>query len=304
MSTFAGTFVHLNGRLLAGSQARISVFDRGLLYGDGLFETLRAYNGEPFALSEHLSRLRTSASFLRIRLPRQSWRQDIAALLRRNRLDDTDAWVRITLTRGAARPRLTPPTGMRPTVMLTTGAIDPASARAQRRGVGVVLLPFARDRFLAEHKVLGYLPAVLGKSIAARRNAFEGLFVDTDGMLTEGTTSNIFVVRNASLLTAPAQGLLPGVTRRLIVAAAAANGLRVMEQPLRPDDLRQADEAFLTSSLAEVIPITVVDAHAVGTGGVGPWTRRMQHAYRELVAQALPPSTQSSRHVSRPVALR
>ncbi|MBP1685350.1 MAG: branched chain amino acid aminotransferase apoenzyme [Deltaproteobacteria bacterium] len=288
MSTFAGRFVLINGELLAASQARISVFDRGLLYGDGLFETLRAYNGRPFALNEHLARLRASAAFLDIRLPRQSWRQDIGTLLRRNRLVQTDAWVRITLTRGVAAPRLVPPARMQPTIILTTASIDPGIASAQRRGVRVVLLPFARDGFLAEHKVIGYLPAVLGKSIAARRKAFEGLFVDGEGMLSEGTTSNIFIVRDASLLTPPVKSLLPGVTRRLIIAAAATDGLRVVEQPLRTVDLLQADEAFLTSAVAEVVPITAVDTHAVGTGRVGPRTRCLQRAYRQLVAQALP----------------
>ena len=288
MSLFAARFVQVNGRLLAASRARISVFDRGLLYGDGLFETLRTYKGRPFALNEHLSRLRGSASFLGIRLPRRSWRGDIAALLRRNRLLDTDAWLRITLTRGVAAPRLVPPARMRPTVILTTGPIDPAITPAQRRGVRVVLLPFARDGFLAEHKVISYLPAVLGKSIAARHQAFEGLFVDGEGMVTEGTTSNIFIWRNASLLTPPVKSLLPGVTRRLIIEAAVADGLRVIEQPLRTEDLLEADEAFLTSSLAEVVPIIEVDTRAIGDGRVGPRTRRLQHAYRQMVAQALP----------------
>ena len=210
-------------------------------------------------------------------------------MLRRNRLLDTDAWLRITLTRGVAAPRLVPPARMRPTVILTTGPIDPAITPAQRRGVRVVLLPFARDGFLAEHKVISYLPAVLGKSIAARHKAFEALFVDGEGMVTEGTTSNVFIVRNVSLLTPPVKSLLPGVTRRLIIAAAVTDGLRVIEKPLRTEDLLEADEAFLTASLAEVVPIIAVDAHAVGTGRVGPRTRRLQHAYRQMVAQALPP---------------
>jgi branched-chain amino acid aminotransferase len=290
MSMFAAKFVHVNGRLVAASRARISVFDRGLLYGDGLFETLRAYTGKPFGLEEHLSRLRASASFLGIGLPRQSWRKDISALLQRNQLVETDAWLRITLTRGVAAPGVVPPSGMHPTTIVTAGPLDRAIASVQRHGARVVLLPFARDGFLAEHKVIGYLPAVLGKSIAARHAAFEGLFVDGEGMVTEGTTSNIFIWRNASLLTPPVKSLLPGVTRRLIIEAGVADGLRVIEQPLRTEDLLEADEAFLTSSLAEVVPIIAVDAHAVGTGRAGPRTRRLQHTYRQLVARALPPA--------------
>lgn len=286
MSTFAPKFVHVNGRLVAASRARISVFDRGLLYGDGLFETVRAYKGTPFGLEEHLSRLRSSAAFLGIGLPQPSWRKDITALLQRNQLADTDAWVRITLTRGVAAPAVVPPARIHPTLIITAGPLDPTIASAQRHGARVVLLPFARDGFLAEHKALNYLPAVLGKSIAARHGAFEGLFVDADGMVTEGTTSNIFIWRHMHLLTPPSKSLLPGITRRLIIEAAVADGLRVTERPLSTEHVFDADEAFVTSALAEVVPIIAVDARAIGDGRVGSHVRRMQRLFRRLVDDA------------------
>jgi branched-chain amino acid aminotransferase len=280
-------FVHLNGRLLAASRARISVFDRGLLYGDGLFETLRAYKGSPFGLDEHLSRLQASASFLGIGLPRQPWQEDIVALLRRNKLVDTDAWVRITVTRGVAAPTLLPPSRLHPTIIISAGPLHPAIARVQRRGARVALLPFARHGVLAEHKVLNYLPAVLGKIIAARHRAFEGVFVNADGLVTEGTTSNIFVWRHTHLLTPPAGGVLPGLTRRLILEAAVADGLRVTERPLTTHELLDADEAFITSSLVEVVPIIAVDARSIGNGQVGARTQRLQRLYRQMVDHAL-----------------
>jgi branched-chain amino acid aminotransferase len=287
MSVTDSKFAHVNGRLLAGTRAQVSVFDRGFLYGDGLFETLRAYEGKLFALAEHLARLRSSASFLGIRVPRRPWEKDVSALLQRNQLVGTDAWVRITLTRGVAAPAVVPPSRIRPTVVITAGRLDPRIARAQQRGVRATLLPFARHGFLAEHKALNYLPGVLGKSFAARRGAFEGLFVDTDGWVTEGTTSNLFIWRNTRLLTPPAASILSGITRRLVIQAAVADGVGVEERPLTTRDLFDADEAFITSSLAEVVPLIAVDAHRIGNGKVGTHTRRMQRWYRQTVDQAL-----------------
>ena len=287
MSTRLPRCVHLNGRLVAVRRASVSVFDRGLLYGDGLFETVRAYRGALFALDQHLLRLRSSARFLGIAVPRYAWRTDINALLKRNRLLTTDARVRITVTRGAAARGVVPPRGIRPTTIITAEAVDPAVARAQQRGVRVALVPFARDGFLAEHKVLNYLPGVLGKRIAARHHAFEGLFIYPTGHVMEGTTSNLFVWHGKRLLTPPAAGILPGLTRRLIIGAAAADGIRVHERPLSGKDLFDADEALLTSSVMEVVPIIEVDGRSIGGARVGPRTRRLQHLYRQIVVQSL-----------------
>jgi len=286
MSAPLPKYVELNGSIVPASRARVSVFDRGLLYSDGLFETLRAYGGVPFALEHHLARLQASARFLGIVLPRKPWRRSIAALLARNGLRRDDAAVRITVTRGAAAPGLLPPRTS-PTVFIVATALDPAIARVQRHGARVVLLPFARDGFLGEHKVLNYLPAVLAKVIAARHRAFEALFVDREGLVTEGTTSNVFVWRRGQLLTPPLGGILPGLTRRLVIEAAAIDGIGVVERGLRAQDLLSADEAFLTSSLAEVVPIVAVDAHAIGDGQVGKRTARLQRQYRQLVDQAV-----------------
>lgn len=287
MSAAVRQFVHVNGRLVAASGPHLSVFDRGFLYGDGLFETLRAYEGKLFALAEHLARLRSSASFLGMRVPRRPWEKDVSALLRRNQLAGTDAWVRITLTRGVAAPAVVPPPRIHPTLVITAGVLDPRIARAQQRGVRATLLAFARHGFLAEHKALNYLPGVLGKSLAARRGAFEGLFVDVDGCVTEGTTSNLFIWRNRRLLTPPAASILSGITRRLVIQAAVAGGVAVEERPVITRDLFAADEAFLTSSLAEVVPLIAVDAHRIGSGKVGIHTRWMQRWYRQVVDQAL-----------------
>jgi branched-chain amino acid aminotransferase len=286
MSTRAAPFVQVNGRFVPAPRAQISVFDRGLLYGDGLFETLRAYRGRPFALPEHLARLQASADFLGFAVPRRRWRRDIESLLQRNGLLATDAWVRITVTRGAGARGLLPPARPRPAIIAMAGPLDPAIARAQRFGARVALIPFARHGFLAEHKVLSYLPGVLGKVMAARHEAFEGLYVNAAGYITEGTTTNIFVWRGKRLLTPPTEGILPGITRRMIIELGVADGLQVVEDPLAVDDLLDADEAFLTSSLAEVVAINAVNARKIGNGGVGPRTRRLHQLYRQTVDPA------------------
>ncbi len=287
MSRKTPSFVQLNGRFVPAREASISVFDRGLLYGDGLFETLRAYSGKPFALDGHLARLQTSADFLGLVVPRRPWQRDVAALLKKNGLLASDAWVRITVTRGVGARGLLPPARPQATLIAMAGAIDPAMARVQRFGARVALVPFARHGFLAEHKVLSYLPGVLGKVIAARHEAFEGLFVDADGHITEGTTTNLFALRGKRLFTPPIAGILPGLTRRTAIELATADGLRVVERPLSADELLDADEAFLTSSLAEVVPIVAVNARSIGNGTVGPCAQRMQHLYRQTVDQAL-----------------
>jgi branched-subunit amino acid aminotransferase/4-amino-4-deoxychorismate lyase len=287
MNEAGPAFVHVNGRVVPAARARISVFDRGLLYGDGVFETLRAYRGRPFALATHLARMRASSRFLGIRLPRRDWRADVGDVLARNRLLSTDAWVRITLTRGVAAPALLPPERIQPTVIIICGRLSAAIDRAQRRGTPVTFLPFGRHGFLAEHKALDYLPAVLGKAMAVRRHAFEGLYVDADGSVTEGTTTNLFVCRRNWLVTPPTAGVLPGVTRRLVIRLAAADGLRVTERRLTPNEVAAADEAFLTSSLAEIVPIISVDDRPIGGGQPGRRTQRLQHLYRQMVDQTL-----------------
>jgi len=287
VSGTSGAYVHLNGRCVAAADARVSVFDRGFVYGDGLFETMRAYHGVPFGLEEHLMRLRASAEFLGIPVPRRRWAHDVLTLLRRNRLTGADAWVRLTVTRGVAPYGLRPPARPRPTVLITCGRVDPGLAAAQRDGVSVILLPFARHGFLAEHKTLNYVPAIIGKTMAARRGAFEGLFVEPDGTVTEGTTSNVFVWRKRRLITPPVASLLPGLTRRLVLEAAVADGLRVEERRLTTRDVVAADEVLLTASVVEVVPVIAVDGRAVGDGRVGPRTARLQDLYRQVVAERL-----------------
>ena len=277
-----GSTVFLNGRYVAGERAAVSVFDRGLLYGDGLFETMRSYRGVVFQLDEHIERLRASSGVLALPLPAFDWRARCHELLRRNGLVERDAWVRLMVTRGTSAPRLLPAERSQATTIILSGALP---NRRRTSPATAVLLPFAPESFIAEHKSLNYLLGVLGKAFAARHGADEGLYVGANGILREGTTSSLFLVRDGSLYTVPADGILPGITRQCVLGLATTAAIRTVERRLRPADLLESDEAFLTSSLAEITPLVRVDERPIGGGRPGPVTRQLQRLYRTAVGR-------------------
>jgi branched-chain amino acid aminotransferase len=279
----ATDYVFLNGRIIDAKRATVSVYDRGLLYGDGLFETMRAYRGVAFASEDHFHRLRTSADILGLPIPNLDWPATIAELLAKNDLALRDAWVRLTVTRGPAEPRVMPPELPKPTTILMVRPVDAAIAEHQKHGVKVTLLPFSRHGFVPEHKSLNYLAAVVGKVLASYHGAYEGLFVRNDHILTEGTTTSVFIVRDETLWTSPEGGILPGITRRVVLDLAHTNQLRVVEREILTTDLRLADEAFLVSSMIEIVPIVQVDDAALGDGQAGPLTIRLQKLYQQAV---------------------
>jgi len=277
--------VFLNGKFVPAADARVSAFDRGLLYGDGLFETIRTYSGHPFALEGHLARLRRAARHVRLPLPQSDawWRARIVELIERNRLAKRDAAVRLTVTRGVGGDGLIPPVRPRPTVLIMARELPANLARLQRRGVGVALLPFhpGLGGYLSSVKTTDYLTAALGKALARRNGAFEGIYMTRAGRLLEGTTSNVFVIRGRSLETPPLGGdVLPGVTRGIILALARADGFRVRERPITRKDLQAADEAFLTATTIEIIPIHRVDGRKIGSGRRFTMVSRLQELFR------------------------
>jgi len=279
--------VWLDGRLVPSSRASISVFDRGFLYGDAVFETVRAYDGRLFLWPQHARRL--AASLRAFRIPQPS--TDLAAaareLLAARGL--ADAAVRVTISRGTGEG-LVAPARITPTVVATARPI-PSELPAQReRGVSVLLLPFGRGHggITDGHKTNAYLPAVLGKTRAAERRAFEGLYVERDGLVSEGTTSNVFAVRGGRLLTPPLEaGCLPGVTRQVILHLAAEEGLSGETMALQASTLHEMDEVFLTASTIEVMPVVRVDRQRVGDGKPGALTRLLQDRYRTFVKRTL-----------------
>ena len=264
--------VWLDGRLVDEQAASVSTFDHGLLLGDGVFETLRVYSGEPFALDEHLARLHSSAAVMGIPVP-----DDLGAaaheVLRANQL--SDARMRITLTSGGGPAGLARGAGS-PTALVVTlplAAWPPVSTAIVSR--------FRRDEQspLAGAKTTSLAQSVIALAEARDAGADEALLLNIAGNLCEATTANVFLVRDGIAATPPLDsGCLAGITRAHVL------GLGAVERTLSRDELSQADEAFLTSSTREVQPLVAIDGRRVGTGEPGPVTRRLAGAYSELVA--------------------
>ena len=282
--------VYVNGDIVPLESARIGVLDRGFLYGDGLFETVRTYAGAPFGLPQHLRRLARSARVFRIPFdPAASyWLPRVRRCLRANDLLRTDAAVRLTVSRGAGPFGIIPPAELRPTTMMLATPIDPRLPRAQARGVTICFFPFRLvTATLPSHKTLHYLPAVLGKMIARRRGAWEAIYLGADDTVLEGTTSNIFAVERGRLITPPLNGILPGVTRHVLTTLAKRAGVPLLERPLTRRQLLAADEALLTASTIEILPVVRVEQTRIGNGTPGPVTRALQAHYHRHVARTL-----------------
>jgi len=277
-------WVWLDGALVAVDDARISPFDHGLLVGDGVFETIRVYGGEPFAWTRHLDRLAHSASGLGLPVPdRDALRAAACEVLSANGHDE--ARLRITVTGGVA-PLGSERGDAGPTVVIASSLLRPWPD-----SVSVVIVPWVRnDRgATAGLKTTSYAENVRALAYAHERGASEAIFANTRDELCEATGSNVFVVREGKLATPPgSSGCLLGVTRALVIELAEAAGIAVDESPLPLDALRSADEAFLTSTTREVQPISHVDDRAVPSV-TGPVAAALSTAFNALVAQHLDP---------------
>jgi branched-subunit amino acid aminotransferase/4-amino-4-deoxychorismate lyase len=282
--------VWLNGRLLPARTAGVSALDRGLLHGDGVYETWRTYGGLPFAVAAHMRRLAAAARMLGLPSAGSAalWEVRSRRLTAANGFGD--AAVRLTLSRGASGDPLLPTRRARPTFLLTTRPLPRDLARQQREGASVVLLPFPRDAGppWGGLKLIGHASAVAGRLVAARRRAAEGLYVTAAGEVTEGTSTNLFLVERGCLCTPPlAHGILPGVTRALVLRLARRLGLDVSEEPVTATRLKGTREIFLTASTVEILPVTRLDGRRVGDGRPGRLTRLLQDRYRAGVVTAL-----------------
>ena len=277
--------VSVNGRLQQAAEASVSIFDRGLLYGDGIFETFRIYDGRPFRVDDHLRRLQHSAHAIRLRLPHPAawFRRQIGLLLHANRL--SDAIVRLTVTRGVGPTGLEPPPTVVPTIILFARPFAGYPASLYQRGLTVIIASMRRPPPVAtvpHTKSLNYLGGILAKQEAVRRGADDALLLSMEGHVCEGTTSNLFFVRAGRLYTpSPRTGLLEGITRRVILKLARRLKIPVHEGLFHPNELTAADELFLTNTSYEVMPVVRVEGHRIGTGRPGPLTRRLRRAFQQ-----------------------
>lgn len=285
------TKVSIDGEIQELDEARVPVTDRGFLYGDSVYEVVRTYGGRPFLLTEHLGRLQRSADQLCLALPGglEPIARDVEATVRA--AQNAESYVRIIVTRGSGPIALDPSTAERPRRVVIVTPLQLYPEALYREGALIRLVATGRgdSGLLAGAKSGNYLLNVLALGEAKRQGAHEAILLDHQGRVTEGATSNIFLVREGGLHTPPlSAGILEGITRRTVFGLAAAARLEVIERELRPADLRSAEEIFLTSSLREVLPVSrVMDVEGalfpVGGGLPGQITRRLHRAYLRVV---------------------
>lgn len=279
--------IYLDGRLMPEAEARIDPADRGFTLGDGIFETLRAYDGVAFRLEAHLDRLVAGAAALGIPLPQSpaGIGDAVARIVAANVLSEGDAAIRITLTRGTGARGLLPPPDPRPTLMVTAAAYRPAPPRP----LAAALIEIRRNEHspLSRMKSLNYLDNVLAQYEAHVRGADEAVMLNTAGRLVCAARANLFVVRGGALITAPvSEGVLAGIAAAEAVSIARELGIAVHEAPLERDALATADEAFLTNSLIEIAGLGSIDGRPIGDGQAGPLTARIAEAYRARVGRS------------------
>ena len=277
-------WIFVNGEVVERSTARVSALDRGLLYGYGLFETMRSYGGRVFRLTEHYRRLCDGASRLAIAVPLSldDVGEAVDAVLVRN--DLADAYLRLTVTAGTP-PNAAGPAGDAAAVLVARPLTD-YPPDLYRRGMAAVVSPVRRNETspLTRVKSLNYLDSLLAREAARRRGADEAILLNTRGLVAEGSASNLFLVEGGRLLTPSIEsGALPGITRQAALELASAAGLEAVESGVEMQALWDAPEVFLTNSVMEVMPLTMLDGRPVGSGKPGPVTERLGQMYRELV---------------------
>ena len=279
-------FISINGSLTSKEDAKISVFDRGFLYGDGVFETLRIYNGIPFMLDEHMERLIAGLKALRFQKLPAGIKVYASRVIEANKI--SNGILRITVTRGEVVAGIDPLACMEPTVVITATEGVPYPEESYLKGFRAVIANIKKDRNspLCRVKSANFLTHILAKGEAADAGVDEALMLNYEGFLTEATVSNLFLLKGNSLLTPSVEsGILPGVTRRVVIEIAGKMGLEVKQREIRHEELYSADEAFLTNSLMEIMPLIEIDGQAISNGRPGKITAWLHKKYVELVKE-------------------
>jgi branched-chain amino acid aminotransferase len=278
--------IYIDGKYYDEKNARISVLDHGFLYGDGVFEGIRSYNGRLFRLSEHIDRLFCSAKAILLAIPmaRQEIQLAVLATCRRDRM--RDGYVRLVVTRGVGSLGLNPSHCKQPSVIVIAGKIQLYPAELYQQGLKIITVPTTRNLNSALDpaiKSLNYLNNILAKIEAQNGACDEAIMLNAQGYVAECTGDNIFMVKGGRLFTPPlSAGALHGITRGVVLELARENGIAVSESNLTRYDLFNADECFLTGTGAEIIPAVQIDGRTVGDGKPGPVTLQLIAQYQDL----------------------
>jgi branched-chain amino acid aminotransferase len=279
--------VYIDGKYYPKSQAKVSVYDHGLLYGDGIFEGIRAYDGVVFKLKEHIDRLYCSAHAIMLQIPltRDEMIEIVLETLRKNSLKDS--YIRLVVTRGAGDLGLNPKKCLKPTIIVITDTIALHKGEAKEKGVTAMLSWVKRDPVDAtshEIKSLNYLNSILAKIEANISGVDEAICLDKNGFVCEGVAENIFIIKNGKLFTPPSYtGALQGITAEAVMELARKLGYEVIEKNITPYELFNAEEVFFTGTAAEIIPVKEINKRTIGNGMPGSITKKLMDEFPKLV---------------------
>jgi branched-chain amino acid aminotransferase len=287
--------VYVNGTIRPADQAVVPVYDHGFLYGEGIYETLRTYNHVPFLYDRHLARLRKSAERIHLEVP---FTDEALA----HSIDETvkaagdmhEGYIRILLTRGVGELNYDPRSTPQPTTVIIVKPLEEPPARIFSEGINICLVPILRNHPGSVNPLIkanNLLNNALAMQEAYRRGGEEGLMCNYRGELSECSQANFFMVRDGVVLTPPSEaGLLEGITRAFLFEVGKEVGIEVRDQVLYPADLETADEAFITSTTREMSPVTRIDGKPIGSGKVGPITRKLLEGYRRRAQELTRPA--------------
>ncbi|MCL7385304.1 MAG: branched-chain-amino-acid transaminase [Thaumarchaeota archaeon] len=279
--------VYIDGKFYPKSEAKISVFDHGLLYGDGVFEGIRVYDGVIFLLKEHIDRLYNSAKFIKLNIP-ISKEEMIAAVVetvKRNRAKNS--YIRLVVTRGMGDLGLDPRKCSKPSIIIIVEQIQLVGGAAKEKGVSAIIASTRRDSVSAtthEVKSLNYLNSILAKLEAIEAGADMAIMLDSRGFVSEAEAANLFIVRDGIIATPPTTaGILDGVTRRRIIRLIRELGMEIVERDITPFELITATEVFLTGTGAEILPVVKINGIQIGDGVPGPITKKIMQEFEKIV---------------------
>ncbi len=283
-------YIFINGKMAADNRAMLSVKDRGFLYGDGLYETMKSYRGSVFMVADHIDRLLNSMRVLRYNLTfdKEYINEAIKKTIARNNLDRTDAFVKVIVTRGIHGAGLYFSSSYRPSLIVIAEKIASQDSVDYKEGVKIISSSIRRPSMgnpLYPHKLINYFENIYAKDEAQRNGAKEAIFLTKDHLVLEGASSNIFYVKGNTVFTPPlTQNILPGITRKAVIDLCRENRIRVRERKVYYGDFVKADEIFKTSSIAEIVPVKKVDRFECGKRIPGDITLRIMELYRNRVS--------------------
>jgi branched-chain amino acid aminotransferase len=276
--------VYFNGEFIPLSEAKVPVSDSGFLYGYGCYETLRGYHGRTFRLNDHLKRLSEAAQFLDIAVDTLALAKIVPEILKRNLY--ADSRVRVTLTGGDLNPNTLGRTPKNPNLLVTALEYHPYTPEMYETGFQVIIARAARNTHsrLPELKTTCFLESLLARRQAISAGAADAVLLNENGLLAEASSSNIFIFKDGILKTPRlGSGLLPGVTRQIVLDLARQNSLNALECDITAEEFINSEEVFLTNSMVEIMPVTAIEGKVVGAGKPGPLTRKLRDAYTDLV---------------------